>query len=99
SGAITAMATSLNSCCRDNRVDAAVLEATLDFPFNGTYFDGVPATPVLFINGDADATSMQAAQMLYARAKAPKAFITIAGGGHSDPYRAGPPDYHLVADT
>src|SRR5205814_3460284 len=75
------------------------LEASLDFPFQGKYFDGVPATPVLFFDGDADQTSLQMSHTQYGDAKQPKYFVTIAGGGHSDPYRSGPPDYHMVADV
>jgi predicted dienelactone hydrolase len=101
SGAITALAVGLNSRWRDDRVDAVVLESVLNAPFeNGTYFDDVPAVPVLFFHGDADGSfPIAAAHDLFEQARSPKYFLTIHGGDHSAPYRAGPPDYRLVADT
>ena len=57
SGAITALGAAFNTCCRDARIDAVVLEAVVPLPFKGgTYFGSLPAKPVLFFHGDADTT-------------------------------------------
>ena len=101
SGAIDALASGFNTCCHDKRVDAVVLESAIGPPFKGgTYFKGVPATPVLFFHGDADPEFPHAAgHDLFEQAKPPKFFVTIKGGGHTSPYRDGPPDFHLVAQA
>jgi predicted dienelactone hydrolase len=98
SGAITVRGAASNTCCHDDRIDAVVLESLLDIPFRGTYSQHLPAVPVLFLHGDADPSSpISGAHRAFERAKPPKFFVTIHGGGHSPPYRGGPPDYHLVA--
>jgi predicted dienelactone hydrolase len=101
SGAIVALANGFNTCCYDDRVDAVLLESVLPAPFpGGNYFKGLPATPVLFLHGDADGSfPYSGGRSLFEQMKPPKFFITIKGGSHSDPYRNGPPDYHLVADA
>jgi predicted dienelactone hydrolase len=101
SGAINALASGFNTCCHDKRVDAVVLESVLLAPFSGgDYFEGVPATPVLFFHGDADTSfPYSGGRSVFEQVKAPKFFITIKGGSHSDPYRDGPPDYRLVAQA
>jgi fermentation-respiration switch protein FrsA (DUF1100 family) len=99
SGAIVALANGFNTCCYDDRVDAVLIESALAAPFpGGQYFTGLPATPVLLFHGDADQSFPYGnGRSLFEQLKAPKFFVTIKGGTHSDPYRDGPPDYHLVA--
>jgi fermentation-respiration switch protein FrsA (DUF1100 family) len=101
SGAITALAAGLNTCCRDDRIDAVVLESAIAPPFKGgTYFDDVPATPVLYLHGDADLNFPHAAGYdLWKRSKPPKFFVTIKRGRHTEPYRDGPPDFRLAAQA
>jgi alpha-beta hydrolase superfamily lysophospholipase len=101
SGAITALAAGFNTCCDDDRIDAVVLESTIAAPFTGgKYFDDLPHTPVLFFHGDADPTFPYAAgHAVFEQAHSPKFFVTINGGTHSNPYRDGPPDFHLVAQA
>ena len=101
SGAINALASGFNTCCYDKRVDAVVLESVLAAPFaGGQYFTDLPDTPVLFFHGDADQSFPYAVgQGVFEQLKAPKFFVTIQGGRHSEPYRDGPPDYHLVAQA
>jgi fermentation-respiration switch protein FrsA (DUF1100 family) len=78
-----------------------VLESVVPLPFKGgTYFDGLPATPALFFHGDADGTfPIAAGRGVFQNARPPKFFVTIRGGGHSPPYRDGPPDFRLVAQV
>jgi len=102
SGAVTALAAGANTCCDDDRIDALVLEAVLPVDFeDGRYFDeDLPDVPVLFLHGDADPSIPIAdAHTLFEDADPPKFFVTIKGGGHSDPYRAGPPDPTMVIEV
>jgi pimeloyl-ACP methyl ester carboxylesterase len=101
SGAITALGAGFNTCCHDNRIDAVVLESVIAVPFaGGTYSDALPATPVLFFHGDADAMfPIASGRSAFQSARPPKFFVTIQGGGHTPPYRDGPPDFHLVAQS
>jgi fermentation-respiration switch protein FrsA (DUF1100 family) len=101
SGAITALGVGFNTCCHDDRADAVVLESVIPLPFaGGSYFEDLPATPVLFFHGDADGTfPIAAGRGVFQRARPPKFFVTIQGGGHTPPYRDGPPDFHLVAQV
>jgi dienelactone hydrolase len=84
-GAITSLMVGLNTCCRDERVDAVVSlagAATLE-PLGGQWFDG-PATPVLFVHGDGDELVLHSLGLqAYSRAEAPKAFVTLLGADHS----------------
>lgn len=98
SGAIAARGVTFNSCCHDDRVDAVVLEAILDFPLAGEWEADLRGTPVLFLHGDSGGQYVEAKQ-LFEQAEAPKHFVTIEGGGHSEPFRSGPPDHHLVAEA
>jgi fermentation-respiration switch protein FrsA (DUF1100 family) len=98
SGAISALGAAFNTCCHDDRIDAVVLESVIPLPFKGgEYWDSLPATPSLFFHGDADTTfPIAAGRGVFQNAPPPKFFITIAGGGHTPPYRDGPPDARLV---
>ena len=101
SGAITALGSGFNTCCHDDRIDAVVLESVVPLPFpGGAYFDGLPATPVLFFHGDADSTfPIAAGRGVFQSARPPKFFVTIQGGSHTTPYRDGPPDSTLVVQA
>jgi len=101
SGALSALAAVFNTCCHDRRIDALVLEAVIAVPFTGgEYYDDLPDTPVLFFHGDADLTFPYAAgRAVFQHLHPPKFFVTIHGGTHSNPYRDGPPDFHLVAQA
>jgi len=87
-GGATALGTTFNSCCRDQRVKAAVIMAGLAPPFSGgAYFGRVASPPALFVQGTADRVVAPAtATSLYNQAKPPKALLTIAGGTHGSPY-------------
>lgn len=98
SGAITARGVAFNGCCHDDRVDAVVLEGILDLPLSGEWESDLRGTPLLLLHGDADGRYADA-RKLFEEAEAPKFLVTIKGGGHSDPYRAGPPDHRLVAEA
>jgi dienelactone hydrolase len=87
-GGLTTFGVTLNTCCRDPRIDAAVPMAGLLWPFPGGEYDGHGAPPTLVIHGDADdsvpyETALTAYDILGAT---PKALLTLIGGGHILPY-------------
>ena len=82
-GAITTLGASVNSCCADRRIRAAVSIEGTEVPFNGTFFTG-PVVPLLLFHGDADATvPYSSSQRLFADAPTPKYFVTLHGAPHT----------------
>jgi predicted dienelactone hydrolase len=82
-GAMTVLAWTENTCCRDPRVDAAVIIDGTETKFgNGSFFKG-KTTPILVLHGTADKTIPYAAgKKIYADAKAPKFFVSLLGAPH-----------------
>jgi dienelactone hydrolase len=97
-GAMTTYAVAYNSCCRDRRVDAAVVLAGFAGGFEGSWFDG-PPVPLLAIHGDQDRTVAYALGVsAFEDAKPPKYLVTIVGGNHSDDMHGGAtPGQRMVA--
>jgi dienelactone hydrolase len=78
-----------NDCCKDDRIDAAIVMSSLRFPFDGEY--GVNAVPVLMLHGDADPVLPFAeAETSFADSAAPKWLVRLVGGGHAEPYENAP---------
>ena len=100
-GGITTYGLVYSSCCIDERIDAAA-------PMSGaaglvadaeTYFQGVE-TPLLILHGDTDPlVPHQAGVDAFAKASAPKFFVTFTGTGHIQPFLGaeGPTGDVLVA--
>jgi predicted dienelactone hydrolase len=86
-GAWTVLALVGNSCCRDPRVKAAVIDAGEMVPaFNSMFFTHGSA-PVLFVNVRDDPTVPYAAgEQAYLSAPKPKYMLTLPSGGHITPY-------------
>ena len=96
-----------SQCCRDLRLDGAVFLAgdgvTIDgvnhsgAGFAGEAFIG-EAAPLLFIHGDEDdVVPYDSGRAAFEEAAWPKAFVTLLGSGHVDPYFGGPdPDARVV---
>jgi len=90
SGAISAFASGYDPCCRDHRVDALLLEG-----FVPTAVGTEPAAhrngpPVMFIQGTLDPYPIVQVRAVYASIEAPKLFVTLDGGDHSNAFRYGP---------
>jgi dipeptidyl aminopeptidase/acylaminoacyl peptidase len=84
-GAMTTIGAAFNSCCAEQRVDAAISFAGIEAPFPDGDFDPFPPTPLLLIHGDADRTiDVDGSEDLFAKATGPVAFLRHLGGGHSD---------------
>lgn len=83
-GAITALGLAANSCCRDSRIDAALVLAGTDSPFNGDY-DLADTPPLLLVHGTEDAQlSYDAAVTIFNEAEGPKGLLTLEGENHAD---------------
>ena len=85
-GGITTLGVAANSCCRDDRVKAAVVMAgdPLSFP-NGS-FEYADAPPILLVHGTADElVTYEASVDVFNAAKAPKGVLTITKGDHGAP--------------
>ncbi len=74
-----------NTCCRDERIDAAIVMSSLRFPFEGEF--GTNDIPVMILHGDADpALRYDEAVISYEESAAPKWFVQLVGGSHASPY-------------
>ncbi|HEX6311545.1 MAG TPA: hypothetical protein VF152_07935 [Acidimicrobiia bacterium] len=84
-GGITTLAVAYNGCCRDDRLDAAIPMASIQYPFPGEY--ELTDVPLLLFHGDADPVIPHGSSAeTFAAAAAPKFFVTILGGGHAQPF-------------
>lgn len=88
-GGVTTLGLVANSCCRDDRIKAAVVMAgdQLTFPNGQADF---PSFPLLFVHGNADEVVPYVSSVVsFDAAQAPKGLLTILGGDHEAPV-AGP---------
>ncbi len=77
-----------NTCCRDKRIDAAVLMSTVRVSFeNGE--DAYRHVPALLLHGDAD-PQYRTSENAYPRLATPKWFVTLDGSTHSGPFEDTP---------
>jgi len=86
-GAMTTFGLSMNTCCRDPRIDAAVPMAGNLPPYPGGEYRSELAPPTLIIHGDVDdavpyADALEAYDLLLP----PKFLLTHEGGAHILPY-------------
>ncbi|MGH9075049.1 MAG: hypothetical protein ACRDZQ_13175, partial [Acidimicrobiales bacterium] len=87
-----------DSCCRDARVQAAVVMAgqELDIPGGSYYASGDPA-PLLVVEGTADTVNPPSvAAQLYGADPGPKYYLQLPGGDHVTPFAANGPDLAAV---
>lgn len=86
-GGLTTLGVTLNSCCRDRRIKAAVTAAAPSgVAFAGGSYE-FASLPLLVVHGTADPlVPFSSGQRLYEDAKAPKYFLTFEGAGHVTPY-------------
>ena len=82
-GAMTVLAWTENTCCRDPRVDAAVIIDGTETNFgHGKFFEG-RTTPILVLHGTADKTiPYSAGKKIYEDAKPPKFLVSLIGAPH-----------------
>ncbi len=97
-GAITTLGAVANSCCRDDRADAAIaLAGTTASPFADGEYDLTDAPPILFVHGtDDQQVSYDSSVAMFNRALGPKGLLTIEGRDHGS-WLAEGPDIELIA--
>jgi predicted dienelactone hydrolase len=83
-GGATTYGTVFHSCCRDERIDAAILMSAVLAPFpNGVY--EFRSVPTLLVHGDDDGLYPQSVEA-FPQLVAPKWFVTLHGGQHANPF-------------
>jgi hypothetical protein len=83
-GGATVYGTVFDNCCRDDRVDAALVMAGIPLPYDGAY--EFPRVPLLIIHGNSDSRGRDP----YAMASPPKYLMTIERPTHSAPFEDTP---------
>jgi dienelactone hydrolase len=94
-GGATVYGIAFNSCCRDHRIDAALVMAGILLPYDGAY--EFPSVPLLIIHGNGDPRGRDP----YGMASRPKYLLTIERPTHSPPFEdtPDPADELVVAAT
>jgi dienelactone hydrolase len=81
-GAITSLATTFHSCCRDDRIDAVIAMSGLLLAFPGGEYD-VAGSALLLVHGDQDdVVPHSGSAAAFELAAPPKWFLSILGGRH-----------------
>jgi dienelactone hydrolase len=83
-GGATVYGIAYDNCCRDDRVDAALVMAGYALPYDGAY--EFPPVPLLIIHGNGDPRGRDP----YAMARPPKYLMTIERPTHSSPFEDTP---------
>jgi predicted esterase len=82
-GAITTLGIAANSCCRDPRVEAAVVMAGTDEHYPHGHYDFSRAAPLLIVHGTDDSfVPYTEGVKVFNLARGPKAILTIEHGEH-----------------
>jgi dienelactone hydrolase len=83
-GGATVYGIAFNSCCRDHRIDAALVMAGILLPYDGAY--EFPSVPLLIIHGNGDPRGRDP----YGMARPPKNLMTLERPTHSPPFEDTP---------
>ena len=83
-GAITTIGVSLNSCCDDERLDAAIELSGIRWPFPGGAYEDLGQVPFLAVHGAEDRTvDVDGSDSLFADAPGPAAYLRLPDGDHT----------------
>ena len=83
-GGATVYGIAFNSCCRDHRIDAALVMAGILLPYDGAF--EFPSVPLLIIHGNSDPLGRDP----YGMARPPKYLMTLDRPTHSPPFEDTP---------
>jgi dienelactone hydrolase len=83
-GGATVYGVVFNRCCRDQRIDAALVMAGILLPYDAAY--EFPSVPLLIINGNSDSRGRDP----YGMARPPKYLMTLERPTHSPPFEDTP---------
>jgi dienelactone hydrolase len=84
-----------NTCCRDKRIEAAILMSALRIPFTGGK-DAWRHVPALLLHSDADPRWYPMSAQTYPLLATPKWFVTLHGSTHSGPFEDTPDPAHAA---
>jgi predicted dienelactone hydrolase len=100
-GGITTYATTFSECCRDDRVDAAVvLAGTVSTGRDFGAFLPTDDVPLLVMHGDADGViGYESAESAYALLVGPRYLVTLLGGGHAEPFNDASTEFAPIVDA
>jgi predicted dienelactone hydrolase len=85
-GGVTTLGLVANTCCRDNRIKAAVVMSGDPVTFPTGKVEDSLAPPILLVHGDADPAVPYVSSIdVFNAAHAPKVLLTIKGGNHDSP--------------
>jgi predicted dienelactone hydrolase len=90
-GGITTYGVAYSACCRDKRIKAAIpMSGLAGVVEPGDQYFQNGQTPLLALHGNSDGTVPYAGDInSFARAQAPKFFLTFIGAGHIQPFLGG----------
>jgi dienelactone hydrolase len=96
-GGFTTYGTVFHDCCRDERIDAAILMSAVLGPFPGGEYR-FRSVPTMLVHGDADEAGLYGQSLTaWPQLTAPKWFVTLHGGLHATPFEDDPaPSDELV---
>ena len=85
-GAVTTLAVTFNTCCRDPRIDATISMAGARLPYDDGEYELVDV-PLLLLHSEADpAIPHSGSAAAYVDAEPPKFFVSIVGNSHAPPF-------------
>jgi dienelactone hydrolase len=98
-GGITVAGVGFTDCCRDDRIDAAIIMDSLLLPFEDEY-PVLEGMPLLFLHLTEDhITPYDAGLASYEGAGTPRYLVTLIGEGHGQPYEDTPSPYDDLVVT
>ncbi len=100
-GGVTTLGLVANTCCRDERVKAAVVMSGDPITFPTGKVEDALAPPILLVHGDADPTVPYVSSVdVFNASHGPEGLLTIKGGEHDSPVNpSGPAFPSVVAAT
>jgi fermentation-respiration switch protein FrsA (DUF1100 family) len=83
-GAVTTIALTYDTCCRDDRIDAAVALSGIGVPSGPGALDDRPPTPLLLVHGtDDDVVPVAGSDTLFEDATGPVYYLRLDGADHT----------------
>jgi dienelactone hydrolase len=99
-GGLTTYGVAVNSCCRDQRVGAAIILSGVPAPYAGGDYDPSIAPPILSVHGVNDVLlSFNEAVRFYNQLLPPKGFLTLEEYDHGSYLLPDDPAFDVVASS
>jgi predicted esterase len=99
-GGITTYGLVANSCCRDPRIDAAIVLSGAVSPYAGGIYDLSDTPPILVVHGvNDDLTNYNQAVRDYNEIQPPKGLLTLEASNHGSYLNADDPAFDVVTQA